>query len=294
MSARVQLFAGVRECRNAYARNSSLLAHGTHDQKSHGRRKGKRGPVGTDWASRLASGETSSRKPGDGTNRNSVELVEFGDGSRAIAKVSRADHDTAVMEFDAEQLGAKVAQAIGLAPPDVHRPEPTLAYFSHINDAHPDAQVGGEFGDWNIDLESKAARRIGLLDVLIENSDRHNANWFVADPAADDPDLIPIDHGYAWEETDRIAAHKIRQPHLFEHYLIEEVPIGELPDGYKAEDVYRFGDNDLSPAYVKELRGRLEGLRGEFEQAGRADWFERLMARVDLVAEHAKGAVSLA
>lgn len=264
------------------------------DPKGKFAKKGTPGKsLKSSWADRIASGVVSETRLSDRNNASHVDLVQFGDGSRAVVKVSKSDSETAKAEFDAEELGAKVATALRLRPPDVHRSDDGEAYFSYVHDTAPDAVVGAEIQPTDVNLDSVSARRVGLLDALIENGDRNEGNWF------DDGEgtLIPIDHGQAWEPSHSAetptAPTTVYQPQTFSGYLIQPVPIDRLPEVPTRADIYEWADNDLSPAYLKALRPELEALRPEFERRGRGDWFERMLTRLDIVTSHAKGTVKL-
>lgn len=278
-----------------------------HKQSDHGRRKKlpdppgvpdtavaeptpkpgrKRGPVkaparkapaktGTerrevDWATKLASGETVERRISGGVNGD-LELVRFGDGSRAVVKVGKSHREEAKREFDAEELGARVAEALGLNPPSVHRSGDDEAYFAYIESGTVAAAVGA---DPSSHTKSRDGRLIGLLDALIENPDRHEGNWFIGD----DGSLIPIDHGLGWQTV--TAPRRPKKPK--NDFLRAFVADG---GGWR--------DNDLSADSVAALRPKLEALRGEFKRMRRANWHTRVMAHLDEIQAHAKGTVTL-
>jgi hypothetical protein len=48
-------------------------------------------------------------------------------------------------------------------------------------------------------------------------------------------------------------------------------------------------DNDLTAADIAWMRGNISALRPDFAAAGRDDWLDFSLARLDQLAEHARG-----
>lgn len=228
-------------------------------------------------------GEKSSQKLSAAGSGSHVELITFGDGSKAIYKASKSDRASAKEEFDAEQLGVHVAEALGLKPPKMHRTDDDTAFFDYVDSGRvagsipslaksKDVMATGEFFD------SRDGRRIGLLDALLENPDRHTGNWIVQD----DGSITPIDHGLSWDsEQDKEADEATGLGGFTSHYIDQKGFTG------------KWRDNDLSPQYVEGLRKRIEALRPVFEDVGRPELHERMMVRLGIIASHAKGTVAL-
>lgn len=235
-------------------------------------------------------GEKDSRQLSTSDNASSVHLITMGDGVQAVHKKSKSDPETGKGEFDAEQLGAKVAEAIGLKPPRVLRTKDDEAYFDYIDTGKVAAEVeavSGNDGAWGNNMttgpygDTPDGRRIGLLDTLIENPDRHVGNWFVQD----DGSLTPIDHGLGWAASE--------DPNLFP--AERPVTIGAFADHYLSGTGFEgeWRDNDLSPEYAKALTAKLAALKPMFDDLGRTDLHERMMTRMGIIAQHAKGTMSL-
>lgn len=265
---------------------------GHPDQKVHGR-PGRRMKKGASWAERIATGVADEKQLSDPENASHVYLVTFGDGSRAVAKYPKADYEMAVGELDAEELGASVARVLGLSPPEVHRAEDQEAYFTYLGDTDPDAVVGAT-ADFDKSAGSIDAKRIGLLDVLTENTDRNSGNWF----ATPDGRIIPIDHGMSWApaRTERDGPETAHWPSGFAEAYTAKVGAGVQPGQWVYDPSLfeaKWVDNDLSKEYVASLRPKLKALRPEFERLGHTDWHDRMMARLDIVEQHAKGTVAL-
>lgn len=238
-----------------------------------------------DWEARLASGIVRTHQMSNSDNYSKVELVTFGDGSRAVRKTGKTWPGTnwpatMVQEHDAEELGALVAQELGLKPPGVYRATPDEAYFDYIEDDK--AELGLEVVGWGKPVPRELAdsvdgRRIGLLDVLTENRDRNDGNWFkVSDPQADN-ELIPIDHGLAFTGSAN------RGP----DYV--ETTSNPFAVHYIHGDLGQWRDNDLHPAYLASLRDGLMALKPQFNRLGRGSWHGRMMQRLTALQRHARG-----
>lgn len=245
-----------------------------------------------DWPARLASGIKSVRGLSNSDNYSKVDLVTFNDGSRAVRKTGKTwpgDNwpATMVQEHDAEELGAMVAREMSLNPPGVYRATPDEAYFDYIDDDM--GQLGMDIVGWGRPVppaltDSVWGRRMGLLDVITENRDRNDGNWFGADEAGpmdvwadEERELIPIDHGLAFSapsSTDPELVETTSNPFSY-HYV----------DGALGQ----WKDNDLSPAYVASLRDGLAALKPQFVQRGRGLWHGRMMQRLAMIQRHARG-----
>lgn len=234
-------------------------------------------------AERVAGGEKSKSEIGKDHNSNKVYAVRLNDRSRAILKTTKTSEDRAIPEFDAEELGASVAHTLGLSAPEVHRSGPGEAYFAHIKDYAPQAKIGARVAK-SVDYESADALRIGLLDLLIGNIDRHNENWFAENAGTPEERLIPIDQGSSFIES---AERRDPKAAPFEHKGFNRPFVARELGGPSV-----WLDNPLSPAYMASLRPKLDALRPEFERLGRRDWHDWMLARFDVVGEHATGTVT--
>jgi hypothetical protein len=187
---------------------------------------------------------------------------------------------TMVQEHDAEELAAMVAEEMGLTVPGVYRAGPEEAYFDYIEDDR--AQLGIEAVGWGKPVppdltDSTAGRRVGLLDVITENRDRNDGNWFKAEDPDEDGEIIPIDHGLAF------SAPRSNDP--------EEVETSSNPFAYHyiRGDLGQWRPNDLHPAYVASLRDALADLKPQFVQRGRGLWHGRMMQRLAMIQRNASG-----
>jgi hypothetical protein len=190
-----------------------------------------------------------------------VQLVRFNDGSRAVRKTAgrvptgRSPKD----QTDAEELSAKVAQAVGVKTPAIVRTGEAQTYAEYIEDGVPGMMMAG----WRAGqlADTPQGLRLGLLDLLIDNPDRNPGNWLTDD----DGNIHAIDHGFAWD--------------------------GELEGAYGSPFVRRFigPKNPLTPDDMARLRPRLEALRPEFEQMGHVDWHDSMMGLFSWAAERTEG-----
>lgn len=189
-------------------------------------------------------------------------------------------------QADAEELSALVGAAIGTRAPAVHRASDDEIYMElvdgqtaemfwpHRNGSLPRGVLAGE-----------DAIRIGLLDTLIENADRHSGNFLVDDQER----LHPIDHGLAFSRTysagmnggpptrDDTSTVRLVSPFALEHFAS---PSGNYYDS-----------NPLSGADVRKARRALLRLRGRFEAVGQVGWYESMMERFEHLASRAAGTI---
>lgn len=250
---------------------------GKHDQSTHaGKKKMASEHVSAKKFEDERGGVAGTKQLSTDKNSSHVELVTFGDGSVAVLKRSKGSPDEAKAEFDAEELGAHVGKRLGLDPPVVHRTGDDEAYFDHVDKGKVAAATGTKPAHLP---ESLDGRRIGLLDAITENGDRNSGNWFIHGKSS----LTPIDHGASWEPA-HIPGGRIKDPQHADY-------LGGFTGHYMSGGAWR--DNDLSPTYMKKLRGQLEDLKPNFEELGRTDWYNRMMTRFDIIAGHAKGSISL-
>lgn len=238
-----------------------------------------------DWQARIASGIKSERGLSNSDNYSKVDLVTFNDGSRAVRKTGKVwpgdfRPATMVQEHDAEELGALVAQELNLNPPGVYRDSPDVAYFDYIDDDR--GELGLEAVGWGKPVppqftDSLDGRRMGLLDVLTENRDRNDGNWFASTDPETDEEIIPIDQGLAF------SAPRSNPP--------DQVETGSNPfaEHYVNGELGQWRPNDLHPAYLASLRDGLAALKPQFERLGRDAWHGRMMQRLRLIQQNARG-----
>lgn len=134
-------------------------------------------------------GTIDMHQPGQGIQA-STTVIDLDDGDKIIDKKGEDDD-----ELDAEVLASVVSDAIGAGVPAV----------AQVSDREIAEQFvpGKILFDWRRGKDAKAelalytsdaGRRMGLLDYLIDNADRHGGNVIVRP----DDTPVPIDHGLAF------------------------------------------------------------------------------------------------
>lgn len=125
-----------------------------------------------------------------GGGMGEVEFREYSDGRRIAVKSVYSENPD---EIDSEVDASLVARALGIPVPavvrDPDRPDTVLMEYLEPRSTDPVDQE-------TVDREFDASRLLGLLDVVIGNSDRHPANvvW-----TRDGP--VGIDHGLAFTKA---------------------------------------------------------------------------------------------
>jgi len=196
-------------------------------------------------------------------------LVTAPDGRKAVHK--SFDHD-ALRRVDAEELGARIADAVGVRAPTVVRVADNAVGMEFIpgtvarrDAAIPAAVVGSDDG-----------KLIGLADFLMHNSDR-NGNWIRLANGR----LAVIDHTSAFVAT----GGSMRTRGLsteFADYL--------SPNRHVGLHARRLHESiDLAPQDLAVIRARLEALQPEFVARGRQDWYDAMLRNLDDIEARAVG-----
>jgi len=224
-------------------------------------KRGKGASVRSRLEGAIASGVKTRRRLGRGAVSD-VQLVTYNDGTQAVEKLSQNfEKASAKGQTDAEELAVLVAKALGVRVPETVRTGPKTVVMEYL----PDDPATGRYT--RADMAELAQRgvpdavRIGLLDVLTRNQDRHMGNVLVG---GDRKRLTAIDQGDAWQ------AQGIHGKGVF--------------GGVFTEDA-----NPLTAADVDEVARRLEELRPEFERLGRGKWYAASVKELDWVRERAAG-----
>lgn len=225
-----------------------------------------------DLAATVESGQLRQvRAFTDGRDKVGIEVAT--DGTQVVHKVTSQGHR--------EQMGSWVARALGLKTPRIYRNSETDVYMDYVDaPTAPDARVASGSA-WaarhQAALDSDSGNLVGLLDNLMTNSDRHEDNWMLTD----DNEVIPIDHGLAFNEM----------------YQYETRPfgIGEFASRYVEyrDGDWNWADNQLTRADIVELRARLQALRPNFEHIGRLEEYEHATGVLEALAPHAVGTRNL-
>lgn len=230
-------------------------------------------------------------KPLSGGAVGEVHLVTFNDGSQAIRKrASKAMFGYSPTRLtDNEVLASKVGEALRAPVPAVVRTADTEVFMQYVPDARPGMWLfrGLSRGEQPakvaefMQASGDAGRRLGLLDLLIANDDRHNENWLVRP----DGSIVGIDHGLVWPVS-RITAREIEHgiPHFTSPFAGLFVP-RRLPDAPNQGYVV----NDLTRADIDWVQQRLEALRPDFAALGHAGFLDYSLARLRQLRPWARG-----
>jgi hypothetical protein len=194
-------------------------------------------------------------------------VLTYADGSAAIRKIFGGEADDRLNQHraSAEYMASLVAQAVGATAPAVVK-DPTDPEHSVIM-----GRVTGDMGtihtgeasaeEWGQALyyltQTDGGLRIGLLDVLIANQDRHSMNWLLSDQMADP---------HPWNPT----REDMRRPIAIDHS--EAFPLATLAQAYH----FRIADPQGQPLYTMPLE---VGAYGGFF----TPWMQRTNDVVDML-----------
>ena len=130
--------------------------------------------------------------------------------------------------------------------------------------------------------DSDDGLRMGLMDALMVNSDRHPGNWLMSGIGR----LVPIDHGESFESYSRENSDgEILPKRSFRHAGFTPPFVDfSSPDGTQWKQ-----SNPLHPDDVPVLRARLEALQPRFAQLGFGYQHAEMMRRFEAIAKRARG-----
>jgi len=240
-------------------------------------------PLGRSIASGVASSKTLS-----GGAVGDVRLVTFGDGSKAIQKIAKADFAGSSQTdlTDGEVLAGRLGRAIGAPVPEVVHTRQYEIFMEYVPAAKPGMAVLNRYtdlveraGKWEEFVDSRDGRLLGVLDLVTANADRHAGNWLVRK----DGTITGIDHGLVWSK--RLTG----APDVRSSNPEFDSPFAGRFFGDNFSERRGWQPNDLSPADVLWMRRQAEGLREEFDRRGRGDWLDFTLTRIDQLGEYARG-----
>ncbi|GAA1395181.1 phage minor capsid protein [Catellatospora coxensis] len=239
-----------------------------------------------DLAAHVANAGRADRKViAKGEQAGVKERLTMPDGTKVFSK-AYADSDPDSRHYaDAEQLAALVGRTIGAPVPRAYRTGERHIYTDWADGTDVHALRKRDRARAEAALDSPAAKRLGLLDLLTGNIDRHEGNMFVAK----DGTLTGIDQGLAWTGSDNLLDETspiIRQAKLLGFMQ------GPALDHFRASSL-ELGPNPLTADDVAELRRRLTGLRPDFEHVDRGSWLDFSLAVLDMLAGHTAGERSI-
>lgn len=220
-----------------------------------------------------------------GGQQSHTERVTFSDGTKGVHKKAGAVQEIGQAsrvrsgqdQTDADELAGLVAKAFGVTVPHMVRVprKKDTAVHSLVDGRSGIEMIFDPPPGWDQrDIpKTDDGIRLGFLDMVIENQDRHEGNWMIDR----DGKLVAIDHGHAFEPSYFGAiAHT---------------------NGFNQHFVDRTGKwnkkNPMSKQDIAVAKTRLEALKPEFDRLGRADWHSRMMDRLAMIGNTAKGTKNL-
>ena len=251
---------------------------GYHGRFGHGEGPGGGKGAATGLAAHVATGIASEKAPASaGKSGAAVAIATLGDGTKVIHKTGMSAED-----FDHEQLAGAIADAIGnTGAPPILRPHPGEAFIGLVpgepavtwmtKHGHVDPDPVAPHDDLTQSFfNNDRAARIGLLDLLVGNEDRHWGNWFIN---GDDPataTVSPIDHGLTLGAHGRPHHGPLASP--FMRALLDRNP------------------GHFTPADLDGITARLAALDPQFAAAGHPDWHQQVMANLASFRQFTKAA----
>lgn len=227
--------------------------------------------------------------PISGGAMGDTSKAELEDGGEAIRKSHKfVFGQNPRRQADAEQLASVLAEAVGAPTPAVYRQDGKTIFMGFV--------VGKQAAMANWEQRAKAfespdAKRLGLLDAMVGNGDRHDGNWMIT-PAGKP---VGIDHGLAWSinfnrksnpEVRRNSSGEIQPGAVrgnFVDYFVESA--GRDKEG---RPVFTWRDKiEFSRKELEEARERFLAQRPQFELLGRGAWFDVSLERLDAIIKRA-------
>jgi SPP1 gp7 family putative phage head morphogenesis protein len=225
-----------------------------------------------DILSEVEAGVTEGPNLGGSTGAN-VHRVETDAGRVLVSKTPKdpyagADEaENAAHQRDAEVLGAQVARAVGLDAPIVAQRDGELLMTFMRGD------LAWDLPDESALLNGPQGDLMRLTDILISNNDRNLGNFMINGDR-----LGLFDHGLAFMPWER--------PEWAPPFGERKLAGWALRDG-------SWVDNKLTVSDVQRLKAALARLEPAFNARDRQLWYEDMMARLDVIGQHAHGTVDL-
>lgn len=122
-------------------------------------------------------------------------------------------------------------------------------------------------------VQLSGGKKIGMLDWLTRNNDRHNLNWIVDGNDSGDETVKPIDQGYAF------YVQEIADAEGKKHELVPNSPFVDYWLNPKMNGFTSVVRPKFTKAELSQYRTALEGLESEFASEGASEWYSQMMAR---------------
>ncbi len=178
-----------------------------------------------------------------------VDLHVYPDGFELIEKLDTPRHRSAEILASAigGAIGAPVAPVIAGMDGSIFMPRLPGEWIS---------SPPGELAAMEAVMDTADARKLGLLDLLIRNSDR-GGNW-----------QRDGDHIYGFDHAPAFVHGPYAEDSPFVRHYVRPAPSG-------SGQWYEFVPNDLSRSELDGYEERIRALRPLFEEHARMDWAER-------------------
>lgn len=215
-------------------------------------------------------------------------MVTFNDGHKAVHKIM-ADGliRDGKPQTDAEQLSSLVAQALGVRAPGVHRAGDNEIYMDFVDGlTGADVATTPNFRARRRAIETDEGGRIGIMDWLILNVDRHDGNYLIDDKGLP----TAIDHGLAFNLRQGRSITRTRDDVLGRNEFLLVLGFPRFMDSPASLPPVP----KLTPADIAWLRQRIVGLKDSFTKAGHGpgsdqDWWTIMEVQLDVLAGSATG-----
>jgi SPP1 gp7 family putative phage head morphogenesis protein len=265
---------------------------GQHNQKTHGHHEGSGVPRGakrlTAMKDAYAEGYTVDSSLESGASRAEMDILTLSDGTKVVRKVLKKD------ETRREYLAGRVFDALkddesrGVTTAQVGDDTILTTYVpGQTGGARLESIVENVNGYKAMDAATKkehirqaklpGAKEMAMLDVLIENHDRHSLNWILPD---DGSTLEPIDQGAARFEPSYMWNMQGGRD--------ESIPSSPVGDYWFGVGEFDSGIiNEIKPRYthadVARYRANIAELSAEFQSAEEKQWLDFINRRLDQV-----------
>jgi hypothetical protein len=207
---------------------------------------------------------------------NDVFLRRYSDGTGVIVK------DVDPIEVRTEVLSARVANALDIDIDVQALGDDRIAMRYIDNATHGKTGSLREIADMNPIpgvTDSDDGLRIGILDTITGQQDRHGQNWL----RLDDGRLVPIDNGESFRS--------LRMNLAPDSPFANDPALGVRPIDKDALDRFDkpYTRNVLDRSDMDEIYRRVEALEPEFSELGQRDWWEKALARTGQLRDNATG-----
>lgn len=202
-----------------------------------------------------------------------TELHILPDGRRIVHKKGPKwnDDQDSISQADAEQLSSELSRRLGIPAPRVYRDEPGAVWIEYRYGrtiADLDTRDDTWPGRRERVLDSRSARRAGLVDTLVGDRERNDGNVLVDD----DGNVEGIDHGAAW--LDRRLGEDAGPRGTSSRFFVED---GE------------FIANPMTRRDARTIRRVLRDMAASFERLGRGDWLGWTRDMLSQIEDQASG-----